>query len=169
MQGEQSATFAPAEDGGTRVDLRVDYELSKGGPFQALSDALFIRRALRDALKRTLRRYTVEAAEEAESQPAELRGEADHVDLVPGLGDLIALDSKHRGRGERDGPAGGRVAHEGPVVGPGPALVGGHQVVLAEDQQDLVLQVGEAVEEGLDRPALARRGRAPRRCGRSPR
>ena len=70
MQGEQSATFAPAEDGGTRVDLRIDYELSKGGPFQALSDALFIRRALRDALKRTLRRYTVEAAEEAESQPA---------------------------------------------------------------------------------------------------
>ena len=69
MQGEQSADFAPAEEGGTRVDLRVDYELSKGGPFQALSDALFIRRALRDALRRTLRRYTVEAAEEAEAQP----------------------------------------------------------------------------------------------------
>lgn len=69
MQGEQSATFAPGEEGGTRVDLRIDYELSKRGPFQALSDALFIRRALRDALRRTLRRYTVEAAEEAEAQP----------------------------------------------------------------------------------------------------
>ena len=69
LQGQQSATFAPAEDGGTRVDLQIDYDLSRGGPFQALSDALFIRRALRDALKRTLRRYVVEAAEEAEAQP----------------------------------------------------------------------------------------------------
>ncbi len=70
MQGEQSAEFALAEEGGTRVDLRIDYELSKGGPLQVLSDALFIRRALRDALKRTLRRYAVEAAEEAEAQAA---------------------------------------------------------------------------------------------------
>ncbi len=73
MQGEQSATFAPAEEGGTRVDLRIDYELSRGGPLQALSDALFIRRALRDALRRTLRRYAVEAkeeAQEADPQPA---------------------------------------------------------------------------------------------------
>jgi len=69
LQGEQSATFAPADDGSTRVDLQIEYDLSRGGPFQALSDALFIRRALRDALKRTLRRYVVEAAEEAEAQP----------------------------------------------------------------------------------------------------
>jgi hypothetical protein len=67
MQGEQSAEFSPAEEGGTRVELRVDYELTKGGPLQTISDVLFIRRALRDALKRTLRRYSVEAAEEAES------------------------------------------------------------------------------------------------------
>ena len=71
MQGEQSATFAPAEEGGTRVDLKVEYELSKGGPFQALSDALFIRRALRDALRRTLRRYSVEATEEADEAAAQ--------------------------------------------------------------------------------------------------
>lgn len=66
MQGEQSAEFAPAENGETRVDLRIDYELTSGGPFQVISDALFIRRALRDALRRTLRRYVVEAREEAE-------------------------------------------------------------------------------------------------------
>ena len=66
MQGEQSAEFAPAEEGGTRVDLRIDYELTSRGPFQVVSDALFIRRALRDSLGRTLRRYVVEAREEAE-------------------------------------------------------------------------------------------------------
>lgn len=69
MQGEQSARFTPAEDGGTRVDLRIDYDLSDQGPLRAVSDVLFIRRALRDALRRTLRRYSVEAAEEAEAQP----------------------------------------------------------------------------------------------------
>jgi len=68
MQGEQSASFASAPEGGTRVDLQVDYELTRGGPFQGISDLLFIRRALRDALRRTLRRYSVEAAEEAEAQ-----------------------------------------------------------------------------------------------------
>lgn len=66
MQGEQSAAFSPAEGGGTRVDLRIDYDLTSGGPFQVISDVLFIRRALRDALRRTLRRYVVEANEEAE-------------------------------------------------------------------------------------------------------
>jgi Polyketide cyclase / dehydrase and lipid transport len=65
MQGEQSAEFSPAEDG-TRVDLRIDYELTSGGPLQVLSDVLFIRRALRDALTRTLRRYVTEATEEVE-------------------------------------------------------------------------------------------------------
>ena len=50
---------------GTRVELSLDYELSKYGPLRAVADALFIRRALRDALRRTLRRYAVEAEEEA--------------------------------------------------------------------------------------------------------
>jgi len=68
LHGEQSARFAAAEEGDTRVDLKIEYELSRGGAFQAVSDVLFIRRALRDALKRTLRRYALEAAEEAETQ-----------------------------------------------------------------------------------------------------
>lgn len=68
LQGEQSASFAAAEEGGTRVDLRIDYELSRGGPLQTVSDVLFIRRALRDALTRTLRRYAAEA--EAGRPPA---------------------------------------------------------------------------------------------------
>ena len=67
LEGEQSAAFAAAEDGGARVDLRIDYELSRSGVLRAVSDVLFIRRALRDALLRTLRRYAAEAAEEAEA------------------------------------------------------------------------------------------------------
>ena len=55
-----------AEDAaGTRLDLELDYELNKRGPLRALADVLFIRRALRDALRRTLRRFAVEAEEEA--------------------------------------------------------------------------------------------------------
>lgn len=38
---------------------------------------------------------------------------------------------------------------------PAPALVGGDQVPLGEDQPDLVLQVGEGGEEVVDRLALA--------------
>jgi hypothetical protein len=46
------------------VSLRLEYELTKDGPLSALADVLFIRRAVRDALGRTLRRYAVEAEEE---------------------------------------------------------------------------------------------------------
>jgi hypothetical protein len=64
LQGEQ--TLRVAEDAeGTRVQLKLEYELSKYGPLQALADMIFIRRALRDALRRTLRRFAVEAEEEA--------------------------------------------------------------------------------------------------------
>ena len=68
LQGEQSARFAAAEEGDTRVELKIEYELSGGGAFQAISDVLFIRRALRDALKRTLRRYAVEATVSREAE-----------------------------------------------------------------------------------------------------
>jgi hypothetical protein len=47
------------------VGLELEYELTKSGPLAALTDVLFIRRALTDALRRTLRRFGVEAAEEA--------------------------------------------------------------------------------------------------------
>ena len=50
---------------GTRVELALEYELSKYGRLSAVADAIFIRRALRDALQRTLRRFAVEAEEEA--------------------------------------------------------------------------------------------------------
>jgi uncharacterized membrane protein len=65
LAGTQLVTFEPADEGSTRVELRLDYELAKGGAFKALADVLFIRRALNQALQRTLARFAAEAAEEA--------------------------------------------------------------------------------------------------------
>jgi len=60
----QQALRASEDAEGTRVELILEYELSKYGPLRAVADVLFIRRALRDALRRTLRRFAVEAEEE---------------------------------------------------------------------------------------------------------
>ena len=65
MNGAQAVTFASTDDGTTRVDLELDYRLAQGGPLRAVTDLLFIRRAITDALRRTLRRFSTEAAEEA--------------------------------------------------------------------------------------------------------
>ena len=59
-------TFRALEDAeGSRVELRLEYELTGGGPLAAVTDLLFIRRALRDSLRRTLGRFAVEAEDEA--------------------------------------------------------------------------------------------------------
>jgi uncharacterized membrane protein len=65
LAGTQLATFDVAEDGRTRVELRLDYELANPSPLRAIADVLFIRRALNQALNRTLTRFATEAAEEA--------------------------------------------------------------------------------------------------------
>ena len=65
LLGRQTAEFRPAGEGGTRVALALDYELVRGGPLAVVTDVLFVRRALRDALVRTLRRFAVEAEDEA--------------------------------------------------------------------------------------------------------
>ena len=65
LSGIQLTTFGRAEDGRTRVELRLDYELTRPGPLRAIADVLFIRRALNQALTRTLARFAAEAAEEA--------------------------------------------------------------------------------------------------------
>jgi Polyketide cyclase / dehydrase and lipid transport len=64
LTGRQTLT-AMEEAEGTRIELALDYELASRGPLRALADLLFIRRALRDAMGRTLRRFAVEAEEEA--------------------------------------------------------------------------------------------------------
>ena len=66
LAGTQTFAVAPGPaGGGSIVELTLEYELGGGGPFRGLADALFIRRALRDALRRTVRRFAVEAEEEA--------------------------------------------------------------------------------------------------------
>ena len=62
--GVQTVSFEPDADGSI-VELELDYELAKGGPLRGVTDVLFIRRAQADALRRTLRRFGTEAAEEA--------------------------------------------------------------------------------------------------------
>jgi polyketide cyclase/dehydrase/lipid transport protein len=64
LVGRQTVTASEHADG-TLVEVELEYELSKYGPLRAVADAIFIRRALRDALARTLRRFAVEAEEEA--------------------------------------------------------------------------------------------------------
>ena len=64
LAGTQTLRVLPADDG-SEVELSLEYELARYGPLRGLADAIFIRRALRDALRRTLYRFSVEAAEQA--------------------------------------------------------------------------------------------------------
>ena len=64
LAGRQTFRVIESE-GGARVELSLEYTLTKYGPLGALADAIFIRRALRDMLRRTLERFAVEAEEEA--------------------------------------------------------------------------------------------------------
>jgi hypothetical protein len=69
LVGVQSVTFQPADEGGTAVDLCLNYDLNpttvwRQGPLGIVVNALFIRRAMADSLARTLRRFATEAAEQ---------------------------------------------------------------------------------------------------------
>jgi Polyketide cyclase / dehydrase and lipid transport len=67
LTGRQTVTFEPDEEAGSgsRVLVELDYKLNEGGPLRAIANFIFIRRALRDSIRRTLERFAVEAAEEA--------------------------------------------------------------------------------------------------------
>ena len=59
-------TFRVVEsEAGSLAELALEYRLSKYGPLSVVADAIFIRRAIRDSLRRTLYRFAVEAEEEA--------------------------------------------------------------------------------------------------------
>jgi hypothetical protein len=64
LTGVQALRALPAGDG-SEVELSLEYELTRYGPLGGVADALFIRRALRDSLRRTLYRFSIEAEEEA--------------------------------------------------------------------------------------------------------
>ena len=59
LRGTQRVTFEPGPDG-VEVALELEYEIKERNPFTPLTDALFIRRALRDSLKRSLVRFARE-------------------------------------------------------------------------------------------------------------
>jgi hypothetical protein len=64
LAGRQTLRAVRAPEGAL-VELSLEYTLTKYGPFSFVADALFIRRALGDSLRRTLFRFGVEAEEEA--------------------------------------------------------------------------------------------------------
>ena len=66
LRGTQRVEFEPLADG-TAIALSLDYELKEPDtPIRPLLDLLFIRRALRDALRRTLVRFGRELQADAE-------------------------------------------------------------------------------------------------------
>jgi hypothetical protein len=64
LHGAQTLRVVESE-AGSRAELSLEYTLTKYGPLSAIADAIFIRRAIRDSLRRTLYRFSVEAEEEA--------------------------------------------------------------------------------------------------------
>ena len=64
LSGRQ-ALRAIESEGGARLELALEYTLTSYGPLGPLADAIFIRRALRDSLRRTIQRFEVETDEEA--------------------------------------------------------------------------------------------------------
>jgi hypothetical protein len=59
MRATQRVAFQPAGDG-VEVALELEYELKEGNALTPLTDMLFIRRALRDSLRRSLLRFARE-------------------------------------------------------------------------------------------------------------
>jgi hypothetical protein len=64
LAGRQTLRAVESE-AGARVELSLEYTLTRYGPLGAVADVVFIRRALGDSLRRTLRRLRVEAQDEA--------------------------------------------------------------------------------------------------------
>ena len=59
LRGTQRVSFSPGP-AGVEVALELEYQLKGANPFTPITDALFIRRALRDSLTRTLLRFARE-------------------------------------------------------------------------------------------------------------
>jgi hypothetical protein len=58
--GRQTVGFAPGADG-TTVTLELDYAIKQDRGVPAVVDFVFVRRPMRDSLKRTLARFEREA------------------------------------------------------------------------------------------------------------
>jgi hypothetical protein len=65
LNGTQTVSFEPDDGDGAIFELELEYSLSQSSALGPITDFLFIRRAVRDSLVRTCRRFAAEAAEEA--------------------------------------------------------------------------------------------------------
>jgi hypothetical protein len=63
MTGRQTVAFTPGLEE-TEVTLTVEYELKQRNVLTPLVDLLFVRRAMTDSLRRTLRKFANERAAE---------------------------------------------------------------------------------------------------------
>jgi Polyketide cyclase / dehydrase and lipid transport len=59
LRGTQKVTFAPGPDG-VEVALELEYEIKQANLFTPVTDLLFIRRAMRESLQRSLNRFARE-------------------------------------------------------------------------------------------------------------
>ena len=66
LTGRQAVRFADAGEGRVAVALELRYQLKQRYPWTPVVDALFIRRAVGDSLRRTLRRFAIELAAEVD-------------------------------------------------------------------------------------------------------
>lgn len=57
LRGTQQISFAPADDGLVRVTLAFDWKLKEGN---AITDWVFVRRAMGETLRKTLVKYRIE-------------------------------------------------------------------------------------------------------------
>jgi len=57
ITGEQTVTFEPRAEGGSRITVELSYRMKDGNPLMAVVDVLFVRRAFADATRRTLARF----------------------------------------------------------------------------------------------------------------
>jgi hypothetical protein len=64
MTGEQVVSFAPGEEGGSSITVELRYRLKQANPLTPLVDALFVRRAMADAVRRTLGRFARELTDD---------------------------------------------------------------------------------------------------------
>jgi hypothetical protein len=66
MTGTQTVTFTPLPDGASKMTLELEYGLKDQNPLSPVVDVLFVRRALTDALRRTLARFAREVRAEVD-------------------------------------------------------------------------------------------------------
>lgn len=67
IAGTQRVSFEPgADDDDVRVTLRLEYRIKDRKPLTPLIDLFFVRRAMGDAVSRTVRRYAAERRSDVE-------------------------------------------------------------------------------------------------------